>query len=987
MKVSRISQFKAGSAPLVLGMALVASPAFAQSADTEDTSGDIVVTGTLITNPNLERSTPVNATTSDEIELLQSNVAEEILREIPGVVPSIGSAVNNGNGGASFVNLRGLGSIRNVVLLDGVRIVPAELNGRTDLNNIPLALIERVDVLTGGASTTYGADAISGVVNFITRSDFTGLEASAGYQLTEDADGAIFRLDVTTGASFDDGRGNVVLSIGYQEADPVYQGDRDVSRFNVGSYTGRPSGSGTAVPSRFSIPGLGTRQINQQGNLLVPTYAPFNFNPFNIFQTPFERFNIYGAASYQVSDSVEVYTRGLFSKNTVSTIIAPSGSFGIAVQLPLSNPFLPAGIRDQFCAGNGITPAECAAAALATSPSDPNYREVTTALFRRSVEAGPRISEYTTTVFDYRLGLRGGITDSISWDVFGSYGESENLESVQGYLLNSRIRQSVRATSTTACLDPSNGCVPANFFTPTAGGLSPQAVAFLVGNSTVRNLTTLAQARGTVSGDFGWSIPWASNPVAFAVGGEYRNYSASQVSDALAASGDLAGRGGAQPNIDGGYDVYEAIGEIVIPLIQDRPFFQDLTIEAGIRYSSYSVDAPNNPSYNTTTWKAGGSWTPVDGFKIRGSYARAVRAPNISELFSPQNTGLTNLANDPCATFNDAGVRIRPDPTGVLRDVCLAQGANAGNINSIGQPIAGQANATSGGNLFLGPETSNSWTLGFVWEPDFVPGLSMTVDYYDIEISRSISTPTPGDAIDACFAGANLSVTNPACLVIRRDPLTGNLNGDPSTTPGLFLALSNLGSLATNGIDFSLNYRRDIGFADLSFALTGNWTDSSTFNANAAVPGSLNRECVGYYSINCASIQPEWQTTFRTTLSFENIDVSLLWRHIDGVQLEPQDIIDNGPAFSGVIGAGAGVLSGQTFDFNRIEAYDYFDLTTRFNINDNITVTLSVQNLFDKDPPFVGADVGSTAFNSGNTYPSTYDALGRRYAAAVRFRF
>lgn len=992
MKTSRIAQFKAGSAPLVLGLALIATPAFAQDAAEEDAGEDIVVTGSLITNPNLDRSTPVIATGADEIELLQTNVAEEILREIPGVVPSIGSAVNNGNGGASFVNLRGLGSNRNVVLLDGVRIVPAELNGRFDLNNVPLALVERVDVLTGGASTTYGADAISGVVNFITRQDFAGVEANVGTSITEQGDGMTFRADLTIGANFDDGRGNVVLGIGYQEADPVYQGARDVSRFNIGSFSGAPSGSGTSIPSRFSVPGSGTLQVNPTGASLVPTYAPYNFNPFNIFQTPFERYNIYAAGRYEVSDAVEVYTRGLFSKNTVSTIIAPSGSFGIAVQIPLSNPFLTAGIRNQFCAANDsnpnlagtqtLTAAECAAAAVATSPTDPNYREITTALFRRAEEVGPRISEYTTTVFDYRLGARGGITDTIDWDVFGSYGESENLQVIKNYTLNSRWRQALRATNVNTCIDPSNGCVPVNPFSPTIGGITPAMAAFLTADSTVRTVTTMAQARATVSGDIGWSVPWAADPIAFAVGGEYRNYTASQESDLLARGGDLGGAGGAAPNIDGGYDVYEAIGEVVIPLVQDRPFFHDLTLEAGVRYSAYSVNAPGSPSYNTTTWKVGGSWSPVEEFKIRGSYARAVRAPNIAELFSPQNTGLTSLSNDPCAVLNDAGVRIRPNPTGTLRAVCLAQGATAGNIDAIAQPIASQANATSGGNLLLGPETSDSWTLGFVFEPTFLPGFSMTVDYYDIEISGAITTPDPDAAMDACFAGANLSTTNPACLVIRRDPLTGGLNGDPATTPGLFLALSNLGALATNGIDFSVNYRRDIGFADLSLALSGNWTDSSTFNSNVLDPGAVNRECVGLYSANCASIQPEWQTTFRTTLSFEALDISLLWRHIDAVEYE------FGNAFRGNLPAtGVGNLAGQAVDFNRIGAYDYFDLSTRWSIGDNLTLTFTVENLFDKEPPLVGADVGSTAFNSGNTYPSTYDALGRTYNAALKLRF
>jgi len=668
---------------IFVGIAGMASPAFAQAVPVEadavqeevaaDDSQEITVTGSLIKNPNLERSAPVNVTSSDEIELLQSNVAEEILREIPGVVPSIGSAVNNGNGGASFVNLRGLGANRNIVLLDGVRIVPSGLAGIFDLNNVPLALIERVDVLTGGASTTYGADAITGVVNFITKNDFAGIELSASEQITEQGDGNVFRTDATIGASFDDGRGNAVFSIGYQESDAVFQGGRDVSLTTIETFSGTAIGSGTSVPSRFSVPGRGTLQINPASGALVPTFATFNFNPFNVFQTPFERFNTYGAANYEVSDALEFYTRGLFSKQTVSTIIAPSGAFGISVQIPLSNPFLPLAARNEFCARNDsnpavpgvqtLTPAQCAAAAAATNPSDPNFREITTSLFRRSVEAGPRTSSFTTTLFDYRAGVRGGLTDTIDWDLFGAYGESENQQTIGGYFTNSRVRQSLRATNATTCLDTSNGCVPANFFGP-SGSISPDAVGFIVQESSSFVRSSLAQVRGTVSGDFGVSSPLADEPIAFAVGGEYRNYQASQGSDSLARSGDLGGAGGATPAIDGGYDVREALGELVVPLITDRPFFESLTFEAGARYSDYLVDAPGNPGYDTFTYKAGGSWKPVSGITVRGNYARAVRAPNIAELFSPVNTGLTNLGVDPCATFRTNGTRLRAPLTG-----------------------------------------------------------------------------------------------------------------------------------------------------------------------------------------------------------------------------------------------------------------------------------------------------------------------------------
>ncbi|MFN6934438.1 MAG: TonB-dependent receptor domain-containing protein [Tsuneonella sp.] len=988
---------KASSASAVIGLALASQPAFAQDATEEEatTGGDvIIVTGSLIRNPNLEQATPVNVTTAEEISLQQSNVAEEILREIPGVVPSIGSAVNNGNGGASFVNLRGLGSNRNIVLLDGQRIVPAELNGRVDLNNIPLALVERVEVLTGGASATYGADAITGVVNFITNQDFSGVELAAGYQITERGDGATFRVDLTTGAQFDDGRGGVVLGVGYQQADPVYQGARDFSINNIGSFTGAGSGSGTAVPSRFSVPGAGTLQISPDGQSLVGTYAPFNFNPFNIFQTPFERFNIYANANYEIADSVEVYSRGLFSKQTVSTIIAPSGAFGIGVQVPLSNPFLPVGIRNQFCAANDsnptlagiqtLTAAECAAAAAATDPSDPNYREITTALFRRSVELGPRISEYQTTVFDYRAGLRGDITDSIGYDVSGSYGESENTQTILGYYLNSRVRDSLLATNTSSCLPgTAAGCVPVNFFTPTATQYSDDQLDFLSdpSNSTVR--VSLVQARGALNGDVGFSSPLAEQPIAFAVGTEWRKYQASQAADSLAQSGDLGGAGGATPAINGGYSVWEAFGEVIAPLIEDRPFFQELTLNAGIRYSKYEIDAPNNPRYNTTTWTAGGSWAPVDSFRIRGNYARAVRAPNIAELFSPVNTGLTNLSDDPCAVFNDAGVRIRSNPTGELRAVCLAQGAGA-SIDAIAQPIAGQANGTGGGNLNLGPETADSYTIGAVFEPTFVPGLSLTVDYYNIKVKGAITSPTPGDVIAACFGANPLSPpagasTSAACTSIRRDPLTGGLNGDPNTTPGLPVPLSNLGRLATSGIDVILNYTRELGFAKLGLNFTGNWTEKSTFQAT---PTSTNLDCVGLYSENCASIQPKYQWSTRATLGFDNIDVSFLWRHIDGMDYEFAD-----DAFSGTLAPSAGPVAGRDVDFNSIKAYDYFDLTTRFNVSENLEFLVSVQNLFDKQPPILGSDIGSTSFNSGNTYPSTYDALGRRYAVSAKLRF
>ena len=974
---------------------------------TENSQGDIVVTGSLIKNPALIASSPVQVIGQEEIKLRQSNTAEDILRTLPGATPSIGSAVNNGNGGASYVDLRGLGSFRNVVLLDGNRIAPSGLLGRVDLNNIPLALVERVDMLTGGAATTYGADAVSGVVNFITRSDFSGLDASVSNQITERGDGAYFRGDITIGANFDDGRGNAVFSVGYQQSDPVYQGERDYSVQNYDSFSGASSGSGTTVPSVFTLGGR--RQINPATGALTTTVTPFNFNPYNIFQTPFKRFNMYGAGHYELSDTVEVYTRGLFSKNTVDTIIAPSGVFSSSIVVPLSNPYLPVAARNQFCAASNITQAQCDLAATATSPTvtvggvttaNPNFRTITTNLARRTTEVGPRISNFQTTIFDYRAGVKVGLTEGIKLDVSGGYGESENTQTLQGYVLTSRVRSAVYATNTTSCLGGApggaaitagSGCVPLNVF-GADGSITPAQTSYITGESTTTVRTSLAQARAVLNGDFGFASPFASDSIGFAAGGEYRKYRATQRSDTLAqTAGELGGAGGAAPNIDGGYEVSEGFGELIAPLVQDRPFFQSLTLEAGVRYSHYKIFSPSSPSFNTTTYKGGGSWEPVNGLKFRGSYQRAVRAPTISELFSPVNTGLTNLATDRCAGAAPVG-------NANLRAVCLAQGAPASTIGLIAIPTAGQVNITSGGNIDLSPEKSDSYTLGVVIQPQqIIPGLSINVDYYNIKIKGAISQYAPGDIISACFDNITAaSATSPACLAISRNPVTGGLDGDPATTRGLLAAISNLGTVQTDGIDLAINYRTPLTQGvKLALAFQGNWTNSSTFQA---APGLINRECIGYYSVNCGgaasaaaggsgSIQPEFTWNTRATFTFvDNIDLSVLWRHIDGVRQEPDDIINgNGAAFTGSLTGGA--LAGRQADFTRIPSYDYIDLSTRIGIAENFDLTVTVQNLFDKQPPLVGSTVGSTSFNSGNTYPSTYDALGRRFAIGANLHF
>lgn len=982
MKFQQI--LKASSATAVLGLALASQPAFAQDAteETTDDSDVIIVTGSLIQNPNLERSAPVNVTTEDTIELKQATNAETLLREVPGVVANIGSNTNNGNNGTARVDLRGLGSNRNLVMLNSTRIVPSDTFGAVDLNNIPVALVERVDVLTGGASTIYGADAVTGVVNFITKQDFAGMDLQLSNEITERGDGNRVRADLVLGANFDDGRGNAVLAVGYMQADPIYFGQRDLGQCVLNSLSGFCGGdSPTATPTSFGFPS-GNVQISPDGNSLVPQYALFNFNPFNIYSVPYERFNTYGEAHYDVSDRVTVYGRGMFSKNTVSTIIAASGVFGEALTVPGNNPFLTAGIRDNLCTRAGIALGTACNTAAAIPLG---------AVYRRSVELGPRISEYVSQVFDMKAGLTINLFGNVDFDIYGAYGESERDETRKGYVARSRLQQALNANNTTTCANTANGCVPLNLFGQ-PGSITPEMAAFIGGvTSTITQASSLSQVHAQVAGDFGFTFPWASDAVAFAVGAEQRKYYAAQRPDNLASvPGELGGAGGAIVPYEGRYRARDAFAELVVPIASDRPFMNELTIEAGIRHSWYDIEAPGNPSFDATTWKVGGTFSPVPAVTFRANYTKAVRAPNIFELFRPFSTGLTNLATDPCAGT-------APTTNANLRAVCLAQGAPAASIGVIQDPAAGQANVTSGGSTALQPETAKTFTVGVLFQPEtLLPGFNLSLDYYRIDVTDAINSALPGDLIAACFNGLSAtSATNPACTAIRRNPSTGRLSGSPATTPGLFAPLTNAGRLFTDGFDLVANYKTDLGFADLDLNFSGNYTRRSFFDASQDNPANLYPNCPSIYSVNCGiaigGLQPKFSWSQRTTLGFDGIDLSLLWRHISEFASEGQNLC--GPATisarTGCTGfvRGTGPFVGQEINLNRIKAYDYFDLTARFKIVDNLTLTTTVMNLFDKQAPLLGGQAGTTSANSGNTYPSTYDVLGRRYSVTARLQF
>lgn len=976
---------------------LMASPSFAQVTEvtetgvqeTTDSGETIVVTGSRISRPDLELASPVNVVSLQELRFRQPGTADDVLRTLPGVRPAIGAGVNNGSDGSSTLDLRGLGAQRSLVLIDGRRVVPYGLDGLTDTNNVPLALLERIEVLTGGASSTYGADAVAGVANFITRRDFSGIEASSSYRISERGDAGRFLADLTIGGNFADGRGNVVFSAGYTKADPLLHTARSISAQPISSTTGLFQGATAAQVTIFGSPtnaalGLPASSfgavVNPTTGLLQAATAndTYNTNNGTYFQTPLDRVNFYAAGRYEIAEGIEFYSSAMFARNKIVTQLASSGTFGNTYQLALNNPYLPVGVRNQLCAARSITAPNCAAAAAVQGgPGTTGYIEVPVVAQRRFTEYGPRINAFESRLFQFQGGFRGDLGSSFKYDISAQYGETTQNQTRENWGSFSKVQQALRAyrtpTGQIRCVDTNNNCVPLNLFGPN-GSITPEQLAFIDLDALINRTVTQTVVTGSVTGDL-FASPLANNKIAIAVGGEYRKLTAaSQPDGASQIQGEVLGTGARTPPDFGQYSVKEVFGEIAIPLIEDRPFFHSLTAEAGIRYSDYTTTG------GSTTWKAGGTWEPYAGIKLRGTYQVAVRSPNILELYQSPVQGLGNLTVDPCQGASVAA--------GVAA-LCIATGAPANTIGSIPSPTSGQINNTSSGNANLDVERAKTWTLGGVFAPSYLPGFSLKIDYFNIRVTDAITQPAQADILNGCYSATlNPGFENNAfCALIGRNPLTGSLNG-AGETPGVILSYSNLGVIETAGFDIGVGQR--IAMQDLGISDDG--TLSFDFNATRlnywhfqATPNAINRDCTGYYSAGgCTNPRAKWRWNSRLTYGKELFDISLLWTHVSAVQLEPfratrlpgDTAQPGGPNPSTILDA-----------YENIPAYDYFDLAMRVSPVENVDFNLTVNNLFDKDPPAVGSGVGGTAFNSGNTFPTIYDPIGRSFTLGARFRF
>lgn len=954
----------------VSAVAMTAAPAMAQEIE------EIVVTGSRIASPNLVSTSPITVVGQDEIKYQGTTRVEDLVNSLPQAFASQTSQVSNGSTGTATIDLRNLGASRTLVLVDGKRLPPGSPGSggsAPDINQIPGALIERVEVATGGASAVYGSDAVAGVVNFIMKDDFEGVAFDyqfsfyqhnndngpardavnrGRYPLPDDSvtDGFTRDATVVMGASTEDGKGNVTLYAGYRKIDAILQSERDYSACTVAAGAGvwNCSGSGTTFPTRIVLTtgtvGGGTAPANGQLNdagVFVPYYQPYNFGPLNYYQRPDERYTLGAFGKYEINENVTAYTQLMFMDNQTVAQIAPSGIFGQSFNIRCDNAMLSAAQRTQYCGS------------LAGTANTVNMT-----LFRRNTEGGGRQSDLQHTSWRMTGGFKGDV-GGWDYDVYGQYARVNFAQTYYNDFSISRIGQSLDAVRNAAgqivCRDDSNGCAPYNIFTP--GGVNQAALDFLQTPGFQRGYTEQKMASGSISkdlGDYGLTFPTASTGVAIALGAEYREEYLQRTVDSAFATGDLAGQGGPTLGVAGGFDVTELFGEMRVPLIEDAPFVKQLTLDLGYRYSDYSNFG------GTDTYKVAGDWAPIDDLRIRGSYNRAVRAPNVQELFTPQGLGLFNMDEDPCAgtapTFTAAQ--------------CANMGVTAAQYGRILDNSAGQYNSLDGGNPNLQPETSDTYSIGFVATPSVIEGLTLTVDYFKIKIKDVISTVPPDLAVNLCGTTGNAAY----CSLITRDPTSGSLW--IGTIANVKATNVNIASLSTSGIDVDLAYRfdlEDVGLADagsVAFSMVGTWMDTAK---SEPLPGEGVYDCVGYHGSTCGVPTPEWRHRLRTTWATPwDANLSVSWRYISSVKAQAAS---PNP-----------LLSAAVNPLNRkFDAYNYIDVAATYSPIENLSLSLGVNNVFDKDPPLSG--VLAAVYGNGNTYPGVYDTMGRYVFMGAQVKF
>ena len=992
-KIMIAARLSAGAATVAMGMALFAAPAFAQAAAEEESADTaIIVTGSRIARPNAESASPVTVVGAEDIKEFGATKIEDLTNNLPQVFAGQNSGVSNGADGTATIDLRGLGPSRTLVLIDGRRLMPGNIGGSAgaDLNFIPAALVSSVELLTGGASATYGADAVAGVVNFKMNRKFQGIRLDGQYGLYQHSNsndiatvvnrrftapvgnsvtGGAFDVSLSIGTGVNDGRGNIVAYAGYRRDTAITQDKYDYSictlnpsGLNTGGVDDFACG-GSGTPAQTRIGGISAANAALAGIPVAASYSlqgagvagfipyvslrdAFNFAPLNYYRRPSNRFTAGAFADYEINEHFKPYMDVMFMDYSTKAQIAPSGAFFGPRTVNCNNPFLTAG---NVTVGTAICGANLGTAATAS-----------VLIGKRNVEGGPRFNDIGFNQFRITTGMRGDISDSWSYDFNAQIGQIKVANTYRNDVSSTRINEALLVTGTLAapvCTSGNPTCVPYNVFS--AGGVTPAAAAYIGIPLVITGTTKETIVGGNVTGDLGSmgvTSPWTDESVKVVFGAEYRKEQLTTQPDLSYQNGDGAGQGGPTLPIAGAYSVRDVFTEAVIPIVADKSFFHDLSLELGFRHSSYNVGGAATQN-SANTFKIAGSWSPIPDIKFRASRNRAVRSPNIGELFVNQSVGLF-AGTDPCAGTAVAGL-----VNGFTAAQCARSGVTAAQFGNLIVNTAQQYNQLGGGNLNLSPEKADSYSLGVVLQPQSVlRGLTLSFDYYNIKVANAVGGIGAQVILNQC-----ITTNDPFfCGKITRAPASqGAAAGSLWLTEQGFVdnRTTNTGSLKTSGVDVNADYRTNIGNNKLRWQFVGTYLDKYV---TQPLTGGFTYDCAGYYGITCNNPNPT--VRFNTNVKFttaSDFAFTVRWRYVGKATV---DTISPDPDLASV-GAAPKVDE-------HLPALNYFDLLFTLPVKDTISLRLGVNNVFDRDPPLVSqSSLGG--FGNGNVFPGTYDHLGR----------
>ncbi len=922
--------------------------ALAQEAETEDTAKQldtIIVTGTRIKSQTMTASSPVTEINAEEFRFSGATVAEDLVNQYPQLSPVFDNMRNNPSLGYSEVDLRGMGAQRTLALINGRRI-PKGLGETADISIVPPALVRRVDILTGGASAVYGSDAIAGVVNFVLDDQFEGMNINVGYSAyhhkndnkylqglmdqrgfdyptgSSGFDGVSKSVDLSIGGRFGEG-GHAVAWATWRKNDPLFQGERDYSSCALNAAGTACGGSGTADPANFYI-----YAFNPAGDVTFTGYAApvngvwsednfylYNYAPINYYQRPDSRITAGTSVKYEINDNFKPYIDAMFLNRRAPVQIAASGAFFTDITT------------------------DCGYAALGSLCSDLGIaadNDLAILVAKRNVEGGPRYYDQEFTNYSVTTGVGGDINANWSYDISGTYGRT--TASFQGYndFLTSRIRDALLGCGPGAF----SGCLPYDVWTDSITAEQAQA---LQGVSMQDWVTSLKVFTAYVTGDLGFGLPWADGKnVDLVAGYEWRAETYSYKADTNFASGNFAGSGSENPQIDNGYSVRELFAEANVPLVADAGALNSMDLQLGYRYSDYDT------SGGVSTYKIGLGASFLDNsFLLRAGHNRAIRGANVNELFAPQAIGLW-AGEDPCAgaspTFSEAQ--------------CALTGVPGGRYGSVPDNNAGQYNGIFGGNPVVEPEEADTWTIGFAASP--IDNLDFSVDYYDLKLAKQIGELDPSVIIDICANTGDAGF----CGLIHRNPTTGDLF---RTNDGYVTSVTNnFGTIRIRGVDLNAVYSVEVGPGRLFANFVGNYQLERKYEP---VPGdeSTAFDCAG--RLNSACQQPEWRHIANVRYSFDRFTAGVRWRHMGRLDYEDND--GNPLTTDTLLAANGGIGS-----------YNYIDLSGSVDFGSMLTWTFGVNNIADKEPPMVG---GSLVLN-GNSIGG-YDQAGRYVFTSINLKF